>query len=106
MGIPHNKYEPEFRMMVARKVVHDGMTGKDAAELFHIKGHQRPDEWAKRYVETGNPDWLTGEKTKSEIKRDKPLWKAARYMYLADKLKAEANALSPQIEAEKTKRFD
>lgn len=88
MGTPHRKYEPEFKLMVAKKVVLDGMIAEDAAKLFHIKGQQRVNEWANRFVETGNPEWITGEKTKSEIKRDRLLWEAARLIYRANKRKA------------------
>lgn len=102
MGTPHNKYEPEFRMMVAKKVVLEGMTAEDAAEFFHLKAQQRANEWATRYIETGDPNRITGEKTKMEIERDMLLWKAATFEYRARKWRAEADNLNKKIKAGKT----
>lgn len=108
MGTPHKRYDPEFKLMVAKKIVHDGITTYDAEELFGIK-YQRAEDWAIDYIKKGGPDRITGSKSDKEIERDKLLLKAVRLEYKIEKMKkeaislrADADRLDKKIKAEKS----
>ncbi len=95
MGTPHRKYEPEFKMMVAKKVVLDGMTTFDVDRLYNVD-YRRVEDWAIAYIKKGGPDLVTGAKSQEEIQRDKLLLKAVRLEYRIEKMKKEAASFRAQ----------
>lgn len=112
MGTPHRKYDPELKLMVAKKIVYEGMTTYDAGELFGVK-YQRAEDWAIAYIKKGGPDRITGSKSGKEIERDKLLLRAVRLEYKIEKMKkeaiglrADADHLNEEINAENAKRND
>lgn len=112
MGTPHRKYDPELKPMVAKKILHNGITTYDAEKLYEID-YRRAQDWVTDYVKKGGPDRITGSKSDLEIKRDKLLLKAVRLEYRIERMKAEAiglradaDHLNEEINAEKAKHND
>lgn len=103
MGRSKRKYESEFKMMLVKKVVFEGMTTVDTGKLYSVS-QQRIHDWAKNYIITGNTDFITGQKTEKEIQRDRLLWKVVTLVYHSNKYKAQADELNKEIEAEKTEK--
>lgn len=97
MGSPRRKYDPELKMMVAKKIVYEGMTTYDAQALYKVD-YRRAEDWAIDYIKKGSPDFITGSKSDREIQRDQLLLKAVRLEYKIEKMKKDAISLRAQAD--------
>ena len=52
-GIPNGKYTGEFKQMVIETMHQDGLSYKETARQFGVKGHEMIQKWERIYLEEG-----------------------------------------------------
>ena len=99
-GIPNKRYTPEFKKRVVEAVIEKGMSYKEAARVYEVRGHDRIQSWERIYLTEGPEGLAVERRGRSSTGRPKQLPTKVEEDLLAEvqRLRAE-NAYLKNLQA-------